>query len=98
MSKSIEQNAQPINPEEVDIQIRLAESMMARSSARTIGEVITVAMGRFDGDKEKVAQSLLDQKVFKKTADCPDPEAIARAVVERYEEHGERLREEEKPL
>ena len=98
MAELSENNFQPISQEEVERQIALAEATMSRFSARTIGEVITVAMGKFSDDKEKVVHSLLEQKVFEKTADCPDPEAIARAVVEKYIQHGERLRDTEKPL
>ena len=87
-----------IDDKEVERQITLTEAEMSRSSGHTLGEVITMAMGKYSNDPEKVAQSLVDQKIFGQTADCPDPLAIAMAVVGRYKSFGERLREEEKPL
>lgn len=69
---------------EIDRQIRLAELQLKRSSGRTLEEVVVTAKGRFDDDPEKVVQSLLDQKVFEKTADCPNPREVASALVERY--------------
>jgi hypothetical protein len=87
-----------VSDAEVTRQIALAEAMMSQSSGRTLGEVITTAMGRHASDPEKVAQSLVDQKIFESTADCPDPLAIAKAVVARYQEYGESLREKEKPI
>lgn len=84
--------------QEVTRQIELVELTMQKFSARTLGEVITVAMGKLDGDPEKIAQSLVDQRIFENSADCPDPLGIARKVVARYQQFGERLREEERPL
>ena len=94
-----EKNLSPqIDDSAVNRQITLAEGMMPRFSGRTIGEVITVAMGKLGSDPEKVAQSLVDQNVFEESSDCPDPLGVARKVVARYQQYGERLRPEEKSL
>jgi len=90
-----------LTPQFVEKQIQLAAATVDRFSAHSVGEIITRAMGEFDGDPqqaEKVAQSLVNQKVFEPSADCPDPLSLAEAVVGRYQQYGESLQPQEKPL
>lgn len=88
----------PIDQIEVSRQISLASAIMDRFGARTLGEFITLKMGIFNDDDKKVAQALVDYKVFEKSADCLDPLGMAREVVKRYGQFGEQLYPEEKPL
>lgn len=93
-----ELNINRADDQEVTKQIELVELTLSKFSARSLGEAITEAMGKLDGDPEKVAQSLVSQRIFENSADCPDPLGIARKVVARYKQFGERLREEDRPL
>lgn len=94
MKERFEPNPTQLTSQELERQIRLAELNMQKYAGRTLEEVLVAAMGKFNDNPEQVAQSLLDQKVFEKTADCQNPEMVAKAVVERFIKDGQLHKEE----
>ncbi len=82
-----------IDPAEVDRQINLARIwMQSIGTDHELGEMITRLKGRHGDNLETIAQQLVAQNIFFKSADCPNPLGIARAVVKRHNQFGERLR------
>ena len=74
MLERIEDATPGLTPEEVNRQIKLAELNLQRFSGRTLEEVVIAAMGKYNDDPEMVADSLVAQKVFEKSADCTNPQ------------------------
>ena len=80
--------ASGISPEEqeVDRQIQQAELGVQRLYRTSLEEIVVGLMPKRNDDPEKVADALIELKVFEKTANCPDPRRIALAAAKRIME------------